>query len=146
MNDFVNPSNFNHESNHKNENKSKSENNLLNILKSFITVIVYFVAVFYTCYFISFVSIYFSMMIYDFSNPELFTMVAGMLIYLIIGGIEFHRAFRGKWTLVTFVLFIPIIAGAILKGILHGTKKIQFDIRPPQFYKFITEISQVIIR
>ncbi|MDR0767168.1 MAG: hypothetical protein LBE57_01780 [Methanosarcinales archaeon] len=121
----------------------KSENRRLNILKSFITVIVYFVAVFYTCYFISFVFISLSMAIYTFSNPEMFIQIAGAFIFIAIGGIEFYRAFRGQWTLTSFILSIPLLAILLLKAIIQKTTEINFEVKPFRIDSFVKEILKL---
>lgn len=122
-----------------NRDAADNKNRQTVLLKNFLAVIVYFVTVFYTCYLISFIVISFTMTVYEFSDPELFIQAAGASVFLIVGGIDFYRSFGGKWSLVSFILTVPLFAIILFKAIAQNTA-ISFDVKPLQINGFMKEI------
>ncbi|MDV0444496.1 hypothetical protein MmiAt1_00220 [Methanimicrococcus sp. At1] len=109
-------------------------------------VLIYFVSVFYICFIISGTIAFIAVALFDIANPDLFVQALSIFILSALGGIDFYRSFKGKWSLVSFILSIPIMAGMLLKAILSGKNKIQFDVKPPQFNRLIREISKIRIQ
>lgn len=121
--------------------------NLLKLfLKSCLSIVIYFVAVFYVCFFVSGIIIFFSLLFFEIQNIELFMETIGLIVTIILGGLDFYLSFKGRWSPVSFLFSIPIFAGMLLKAIFNNTKKIQFDVAPPQIYKVLKEIPLILYK